>query len=62
MDEFYAAGGETIEVRQVIDDQGVRLLRIKIIDGAKFHYVDLDLVAAKGLAESIGLWARQQRR
>ena len=61
MDEFYAAGGETIEVRQVIDDQGVSLLRIKIIDGTKFHYVDLDVAAASGLAESIGLWAQQRR-
>lgn len=62
MDEFYAAGGEVIEVRQIIDDQGVALLRIKIVDGAKFHHVDLDAVTAASLAESIGLWAGQQRR
>ena len=62
MDEFSAAGGEIIEVRQVIDDQGVTLLRIKIIDGAKFHHVDLDAATASGLAESIGLWAQQQPR
>lgn len=62
MDEFYAAGGEIIEVRQVIDDRGVALLRIKILDGAKFHHVDLDAATAAGLAESIGLWAQQQWR
>lgn len=62
MDEFCAAGGEMIEVRHVVDDRGVALLRIKIIDGAKFHHIDLDAAAANGLAESIRLWAQQQRR
>lgn len=61
MEEFNAADGEIIEIRQVINERGDPLLRIKIIDGAKFHHIDLDSATAGRLAESIGLWATQQK-
>lgn len=61
MDQFTASSGEIIELRQVIDEQRAAYLRIKIIDGAKFHHIDLDPGTAVSLAESINLWAEQVR-
>lgn len=59
MEDFIAAQGEIIELRQVVDETGAILLRVKVIDGKKFHHFDLDPATAAALARSIELWVSQ---
>lgn len=60
MDQFNAPFGELIEVRQVIHDTGVTLLRLKVIDGGKFFQLDLDPATATRLGHVLKIWAEER--
>lgn len=60
MDQFNAPFGELIEVRQVIHDTGVTLLRLKVIDDAKFFQLDLDPATAASLGRVLNIWAEER--
>lgn len=57
MDEFHTADAQLLELRQIIDEAGRPLLRIKIIDGVKFRHFDLDAATASAVASALALWA-----
>lgn len=57
MDEFPTADGQLIELRQIIDEAGRPLLRVKIIDGVKFRHFDVDAKTAGAMAAAFELWA-----
>lgn len=57
MDEFHTADAQVLELRQIIDEAGRPLLRVKIIDGVKFRHFDLDAATAAGVASALALWA-----
>lgn len=59
MDQFSTPFGEIIEIRQIIYDSGVPLLRIKIIDGIKFSHFDVDSATAAAMAQVLRGWAEQ---
>lgn len=57
MDEFHTADAQLLELRQIIDEAGRPLLRVKIVDGAKFRHFDLDTATASAVASALALWA-----
>lgn len=57
MDEFSTADGQLVELRQIIDEAGRPLLRVKIIDGSKFRHFDVDAATAGAIAAALALWA-----
>lgn len=57
MDEFFTADGQLIELRQIIDEAGQPLLRVKIVDGVKFRHFDVDAATASLIASALMLWA-----
>ncbi len=58
LDSFRAPFGATeVELLEVVEDAGVRLLRVRIREGKRFTIVDLDPATAAGLGGAIAAWA-----
>lgn len=57
MEQFTAPFGEVIELRQVLHDTGVRLLRVVIRDGDKYTVVELDPASAFQWGDTMRRWA-----
>lgn len=59
MDQFKAPYGEEIELRQIIHDSGVPLLRVIVRDGEKYHKLELDVGTAHQWGKSMIQWAEK---
>lgn len=57
MDQFKAPFGEKIEIRQIIHDSGVPLLRVIVRDGSKFTKIELDPATAHRWGKVMQTWA-----
>lgn len=57
MDQFTAPFGEEIEIRQIIHDSGVPLLRVIIRDGGKYTKLELDPATAHQWGKVMKTWA-----
>ena len=58
MDSIEAPFGEVIELRQIIHDSGVPLLRILIRDGGRYTKLELDPATAHRWGQLMALWAQ----
>lgn len=58
MDSIEAPFGEVIELRQIIHDSGVPLLRVLIRDGGRHTNLDLDPATAHRWGGVMVRWAR----
>lgn len=59
MDSIDAPFGEVIELRQIIHDSGVPLLRVLVRDGGRYTKIELDPATAHRWAEVMLQWAKQ---
>lgn len=57
MDSIEAPFGEVIELRQIIHDSGVPLLRVIIRDGGRYTKVELDPASAHRWGRTMQQWA-----
>ncbi|ACL71421.1 DUF6967 family protein [Thioalkalivibrio sulfidiphilus] len=57
MEQFEAPFGEQIELRQIIHDSGVPLLRVIIRDGGKYTKLELDPATAHQWGKAMVRWA-----
>ena len=57
MDQFTAPFGEEIELRQIIHDSGVPLLRVIVRDGIKYTKLELDPATAHRWGRLMQAWA-----
>ncbi|TVP91947.1 MAG: hypothetical protein EA347_01980 [Thioalkalivibrio sp.] len=58
MDSIEAPFGEIIELRQIIHDSGVPLLRVLVRDGGRYTKLDLDPATASRWGDTMVRWAR----
>ncbi len=58
MDQITAPFGQVIEIRQILHDSGVRLLRVIIRDGGKYFTLELDPASAYAWGNQMVEWAR----
>ncbi|MGM0675873.1 DUF6967 family protein [Ectothiorhodospira marina] len=59
MEQIQAPMGEEIEVRQVMHESGMPLLRVLIRDGGRYTYLDLDPATASRWGGLMQVWARE---
>lgn len=57
MDSIQAPYGEVIELRQIIHDTGVPLLRVLVREGERFTRIDLDPATAYRWGQQMTTWA-----
>jgi hypothetical protein len=57
MDSIEAPFGEVIELRQVIHDSGMPLLRVLIRDGGRYTKLELDPATAHRWGQMMVRWA-----
>jgi hypothetical protein len=57
MDQFEAPFGEQIELRHIIHESGVPLLRVIVRDGGKYSKLDLDPATAHQWGRAMCRWA-----
>jgi len=57
MDSIEAPFGEVIELRQIIHESGVPLLRVIIRDGGRYTKVELDPASAHRWGTAMQHWA-----
>ncbi len=57
MEQLTAPYGQTIELRQIVHDSGVRLLRVIIRDGTRYTTLDLDPATAHAWGKTLVAWA-----
>jgi len=60
MKQINAPFGEIIELRQILHESGVRLLRVIIRDGGKYFKVELDPGTAYAWGNCMAQWAQDQ--
>lgn len=58
MDQFPAPFGQLIELRQIVHESGVKLLRVIIRDGGRYQTLDLDPATAHHWGQLMCDWAR----
>jgi hypothetical protein len=58
MEQFDAPFGEQIELRQIIHESGVPLLRVIIRDGGKYTKLELDPATAHQWGQAMSRWAQ----
>lgn len=61
MEQITAPFGEIIELRQILHESGVRLLRVIIRDGGKYFTLELDPGTAFAWGSRMAEWARDQQ-
>ncbi|AHK78294.1 hypothetical protein M911_02900 [Ectothiorhodospira haloalkaliphila] len=59
MEQIKAPMGEEIELRQVMHESGVPLLRVLVRDGGRYTYLDLDPATANRWGRLMQVWARE---
>ncbi|MBK1674292.1 hypothetical protein CKO35_13465 [Ectothiorhodospira shaposhnikovii] len=59
MEQIQAPMGEVIELRQVLHESGVPLLRVLIRDGGRYTHLDLDPATADRWGHVMQVWARE---
>jgi len=59
VEEFVAPFGQELELRQIVHESGVRLLRVIIRDGGRYQYIDLDPATAHRWGKAMCDWARE---
>lgn len=57
MEQLTAPYGQTIEIRQIVHDSGVRLLRVIVRDGGRYTTLDLDPATAHAWGKTMVTWA-----
>lgn len=62
MEQIIAPYGQEIELRQIIHDSGIQLLRVVVRDGAKYQIIDLDPATAHRWGVAMVGWAGTQDR
>ncbi len=50
---------QIIEIRQIIHESGVPLLRLILRDGQRYQLLDLDVATAHALGKTIKIWAEK---
>lgn len=60
LDKFEAPFNKHVELHEVVMDNGVRLLRLRIREGSRFTIMDLDPVTARRWGSQMAAWARAQ--
>ena len=60
LDEFPAPFNKQVVLQEVIMENGVRLLRLRIREGSRFTIMDLDPVTAERWGAQMTTWARAQ--
>ncbi len=58
MDQFVAPFGQEIELRQIIHDSGVPLLRVILREGGRYQTIDLDPATAYRWGTAMAEWAQ----
>lgn len=58
MDSIEAPFGEVIELRQIIHESGVPLLRVLIRDGGRYTKLELDPATAHRWGQMMTRWAK----
>jgi hypothetical protein len=58
MDSIEAPFGEVIELRQIIHDSGIPLLRVLIRDGGRYTKLELDPATAHRWGQTMVHWAQ----
>lgn len=61
MDQFTAPFGQVIELRQILHESGIRLLRVIVRDEGKYYSVDLDPATAHQWGKDMVVWAQEQK-
>ncbi|SIT66658.1 hypothetical protein SAMN05216526_0660 [Ectothiorhodosinus mongolicus] len=59
MEQIKAPLGETIEMRQIIHDSGIPLLRVLIREDEHFSHLDLDPATAHRWGKLMQVWAEE---
>ncbi|ANB01292.1 hypothetical protein [Ectothiorhodospira sp. BSL-9] len=59
MEQIKAPMGEEVELRQVMHESGVPLLRVLVRDGGRYTYLDLDPATAHRWGRLMQVWARE---
>ncbi|HKK06151.1 MAG TPA: hypothetical protein VKA50_09925 [Gammaproteobacteria bacterium] len=62
MEQFAAPYGQEIELRQIVHDSGIPLLRVIIREGGKYQTIDLDPATAHRWGGAMRQWAEEQQR
>jgi hypothetical protein len=62
MDQIDAPFGERIELRQILHDSGVPLLRVILRDGEQFTKIELDPGTAHRWGRLMQRWAEEAAR
>jgi hypothetical protein len=57
LDRFEAPFNKQVELLEVVHDNGVRLLRVRIREGSRFTIMDLDPETAKRWGAAMTEWA-----
>jgi hypothetical protein len=57
LDRFQAPFGKQVELLEVMHENDVRLLRVRIREGSRFTVMDLDPVTARRWADTMDAWA-----
>lgn len=60
LDKFPAPFGKQVELQEVVMENGVRLLRLRIREGSRFTIMDLDPVTAERWGRRMTRWAASQ--
>lgn len=50
---------QIIEIRQIIHESGVPLLRLILRDGQRYQLLDLDVATAHALGKTLKIWAEE---
>lgn len=61
MEQFVAPYGQEIELRQIIHDSGIALLRVIIREGGRYQTIDLDAATAYRWGDAMRQWAAEQQ-
>ncbi len=60
MDQFTAPFGQEIELRQIVHESGVKLLRVILREGGRYQTLDLDPATAARWGGAMHEWALAQ--
>lgn len=61
LDKFEAPFNKHVELHEVVMENGVRLLRLRIREGSRFTIMDLDPVTAERWGGQMADWAARRK-
>lgn len=59
METLHTPFEQIIEIRQIIHESGVPLLRLIVRDGERYQLLDLDVATAHALGKTLKTWAEE---